>query len=237
MLHVFGAFLTPARELTTGDCGGQADRKLNLGCGHIQPHGWINVDGSIRAYVASRVSWADRLLTTLRIVPASEFNRNTVWVNLQKKFPWADNTIDCVYLGEVLEHFTRQDGFRLVSECFRVLKAGGVIRLRVPDNARFWRNYVAAFDSNYAKPREERTDDHSRWVEMFFRDICVRRGLVGSYGHYHKWMYDEISLVRTLDKIGFVNVSRRQFLDSSIPDVKSVESHEDLTVEATKPRA
>ena len=238
MIEPLLALITPNRDqsLNIGEMTGHA-RKLNLGCGPIQPSGWINVDGSMRAYLASRVSWADRLLTALRVLPASEFNRQTQWVNLQKRFPWPDNSVDCVYLGEVLEHFTRDDGFRLVSECFRVLKPGGVIRLRVPDNARFWRNYLTAFDENLARTPEQRTDDHSRWVEMFFRDICVRRRFLGSYGHYHKWMYDEISLVRTLEKIGFVNVARRPFLDSAIPDVKAVESHEDLTVEGTKPQA
>ena len=238
MMEPLLALVTPNRNAAfENDVTGHAVRKLNLGCGPIQPQGWINVDGSMRAYLASRVSWADRLLTAARVLPPSEFNRNTTWVNLQKRFPWPDNSVDCVYLGEVLEHFTRDDGFRLVSECFRVLKPGGVIRLRVPDNARFWRNYIKEFDENYAKAPAERSDEHSRWVEMFFRDICVRRGLLGSYGHYHKWMYDEISLVRTLEKIGFVSVSRRKFLDSAIPDVKAVESHEDLTVEGTKPQA
>jgi hypothetical protein len=39
-----------------------------------------------------------------------------------------------------------------------------------------------------------------------------------------------------LEKIGFGNVARRNYLDSAIPDVKAVESHEDLTVEGTKPQ-
>ena len=107
--------------------------------------------------------------------------------------------------------------------------------MRVPDNARFWRNYLKEFDENYARPPAQRDDRHSRWVEMFFHDICVRRSAFSSYGHFHKWMYDEISLVRTFEKVGFVNVARRAFLDSAIPDVRSVESHEDLTVEGTKP--
>lgn len=210
-------------------------RKLNLGCGPIQPPGWVNVDGSLRARLASRYSWVDRLMTSVGVFPPTEFNRQTQFANLQKPLPWPDDSADCVYMGEVLEHFTREDGARLLSECFRVLKPGGIMRLRVPDNARFWRNYLKEFDDNYARPPEERTDDHSRWVEMFFRDICVRRSLFSSYGHFHKWMYDEISLVRTFEQVGFVNVSRKQFLDSAIEDVNLVENRDDLTVEGVKP--
>jgi predicted SAM-dependent methyltransferase len=209
--------------------------KVNLGCGPIQPSGWENVDGSIRAFVASRLPWIDIPLTRLGIWPATEFNRATRFANLQKRLPWTDNAVDCVYLGEVLEHFTRDSGLRLLSECFRILKPGGIIRVRVPDNGRFWRNYLQELDAALAKPPAEWTEDHTRWVEMFFRDICVERRMTSSYGHYHKWMYDEISLIRTFQRVGFVSVSRRDYLDSAIPAVGEVESHADLTVEGTKP--
>lgn len=210
-------------------------RKLNLGCGPIQPQGWENVDGSQRAWVASRLSWLDRLMVRLKLWPPTEFSGRTGFANLLKRLHWPDSSVHCLYLGEVLEHFTPEHAIRLLSECFRILKPAGVIRVRVPDNVRFWRNYLKEFDEVYAKPREAWSDDHSRWVEMFFRDISVRRRWFGSLGHYHKWMYDEISLVRTLQRVGFVAVERRKFLDSAIPDVKEVETHEDLTVEGSKP--
>jgi predicted SAM-dependent methyltransferase len=210
--------------------------KVNLGCGPIQPEGWENVDGSIRAFMASRLPWLDVPLTRLGIWPPTEFSRATRFANLQKPLPWSDNTVDCVYLGEVLEHFTRTDGVRLLSECFRVVKPGGAVRVRVPDNGRFWRNYVRELDQALARPQEEWTEDHTRWVDMFFHDICVERRITRSYGHYHKWMYDEISLIRTFQRVGFVNVARRDYLESAIPGVKEVESHADLTVEGTKPR-
>jgi predicted SAM-dependent methyltransferase len=209
--------------------------KLNLGCGPVQPEGWEIVDGSWRAWSASHLSWFDRLMTRLKLWPLTEFTRKTRFANLLKPLPWQTGSVDCIYLGEVLEHFTRQDGMRLLHDCFRILKPGGTIRVRVPDNARFWRNYLNQFDEAYRKPRQEWTESHSVWVEMFFRDICVRRSFRGSFGHFHKWMYDEISLTKTLEKVGFASVERRSFLDSSITDIKSVETHEDLTIEATKP--
>jgi predicted SAM-dependent methyltransferase len=209
--------------------------KLNLGCGHVQPEGWINVDGSLRAWVASRLTPLDSLLVRVGAWPPTEFNGSTVFVNLRRRLPWGDATIDAIYLGEVLEHFTRDDGHYLLGECFRMLKPAGIIRLRVPDNARFWRNYLREFDEIQAKPRGEWTLSHTRWIEMFFRDIAVRRRWIGSYGHFHKWMYDEISLVRTLDDVGFGSAARRAFLDSGIADVHLVESRDDLIVEAIKP--
>lgn len=211
--------------------------KLNLGCGPVQPEGWQNVDGSLRAWLVFRLPWLDGLMVSLTLWPATEFNARTRFANLRRRLPWADNSTDCVYLGEVLEHFTREDGERLMAECFRVLRPGGTIRLRVPDNAFFWRNYLKEFDEIHAKPREQWTSEHSRWVEMFFRDICVKRTMGGSYGHFHKWMYDEISLSLLLQRTGFVSVERRTFLDSAIEGVQAVETRDDLTMEGTKPQS
>lgn len=210
-------------------------RMLNLGCGPVQPAGWVNVDGSVRAWFASRWSVFDRTLTGVGILPKSEFNRTTSYANLSKTLPWDANSVDAVYMGEMLEHFTQADGIKLLAECHRVLKPDGILRIRVPDNMRFWRNYLQEFDAAYAKPRAEWTEKHTRWVEMFFRDICVQRKFRGSFGHYHKFMYDEISLIGTLERAGFRNVERRKYLESSIPNVKAVETHEDLTVEGIKP--
>ena len=209
-------------------------QKLNLGCGPVQPHGWINVDASMRAWLASRLSWLDRLLVQLRVLPPTEFNRQTTFANLMRRLPWDDGSVDCIYMGEVLEHFTRDEGAALLAECFRVLRTGGVLRLRVPDNATFWRNYIRDFDKAFTKPRSEWTDTHTRWIEMFFHDICVRRRFLGSYGHYHKWMYDEISLVHAFERTGFVDVRRREYLDSAIADVSAVENRPDLIVEGRK---
>ena len=49
--------------------------KLNLGCGHVQPIGWVNVDGSRRAWVASHLWWLDRLLVACRQWRPTEFGR------------------------------------------------------------------------------------------------------------------------------------------------------------------
>ena len=83
-------------------------------------------------------------------------------------------------------------------------------------------------------PRAEWTLHHTRWIKMFFRDICVRRPLWRSMGHYHKWAYDEISLVKLLEQTGFHHVTALPFQESRIPDIASVEVRFDLNVEATK---
>jgi predicted SAM-dependent methyltransferase len=209
--------------------------KLNLGCGPVLINGWENVDGSLRAWATSRLPRLDRFLVRLKILPPTEFTRAVQFVDLQKRLPWLESSIEVIYLGEVLEHFTSENAVGLLKECFRILKPDAVIRIRVPDNAQFWRNYLSEFDATRARSRNEWTLAHTRWIEMFFRDICVKRRFFGSYGHFHKYMYDEISLIKLLEAVGFQQVNRRAFLDSVIADIRLVEVRADLIVEARKP--
>jgi predicted SAM-dependent methyltransferase len=138
-------------------------------------------------------------------------------------------------MGEVLEHFTLLDGTKLLRECYRVLKPAGVIRIRVPDNARFWGNYLDEFKALKQGPRSAWNTHHSRWVEMFFREICVRKpGRFQSIGHFHKWMYDEVSLVKLLEELGFRDVNRMEFHKSRLADIERVEARDDLIVEGVK---
>jgi predicted SAM-dependent methyltransferase len=153
-----------------------------------------------------------------------------------KRFPYDDNSVIAIYSGEMLEHLTREEGERFLNESFRVLKPGGVLRVRVPDNYRFWKNYTEDYEQAHHRPRKQWDEEHTRWISMFFREICVRRTLLSSMGHYHKWMYDEISLVLAFERVGFVEVERRGLHNSRIPDVALVEVRDDLIIEGTKPK-
>jgi predicted SAM-dependent methyltransferase len=211
--------------------------KLNLGCGHVTPGGWVNVDGSNRAWLASRLPAVDRLFTSIGVLPRSEFTGEAVYADLTKEFPWPDGSASAVYMGEVLEHFTPEAGEALVRRCHKVLRPGGVLRLRVPDNARFWRNYLEEYTATRARPRKDWTIEHSQWIERFFRDICVERPgrfSARSFGHFHKWMYDDLSLIALFEKVGFREVDRMTFRQSRIEDIERVEARDDLIVEGIR---
>jgi len=114
--------------------------KLNLGCGPIQPKGWINIDGSNRAWLASRFNSIDRLLVKLGILPKTEFNSDTKFVNLVKGLPFRDGAVDFIYAGELWEHIEHKDALELAKDCCRVLRQGGVLRICVPDGPFFGQN-------------------------------------------------------------------------------------------------
>lgn len=222
------------RQATDPRLGGV---RINLGCGPVQPDGWINVDCSNRARLARYVPVIDRVLTKLGIIPPTEFSRRTTIWNLKRPLPVPDEGVTAFYAGELLEHLTLEDGRRLLKECYRALIPGGILRVCVPDNYEFWARYCRAVEENLARPDETWNDeDSTRSVWLFFKDICVDRPILSSMGHFHKWAFDQISLTLEFKRAGFTGVSRRKFQDSDIPGIELVERSDFLIVEGQKPR-
>jgi len=209
--------------------------KLNLGCGPVQPEGWINIDGSNRAYLASKLNWLDNLLVKLKIIPLTEFNKSTKYHNLFKGLPYPNNSAGCIYAGELWEHFEYQNALNLMKECYRVLKPKGVLRLCVPDGLRFWGKYLEIYQKELSKPRNAQNAQALRdHVQMFFNTICTKKIYLGSMGHTHKWNYDEIQLIEMFELNCFSNVERMQYHRSRIPKINSVERSAFLIVEGVK---
>lgn len=210
---------------------------MNLGCGAVQPSGWVNVDGSNRAWLAARLPWVDRLLVRLRLLSPTEFGPQVQYSELSKPLPYAGESVSCIYAGELWEHFRYDDAARLTGECYRVLAPGGVLRVRVPDGRAFAGKLLRLIDEQLAEPPDQRSAEAIRaYVQDFFKDICTRKVRFGFMGHFHKWLFDEVQLVDLFERAGFVDVQRRKFHDSRIPDVAAVEVCPDLIVEGVKPR-
>lgn len=92
--------------------------RLHLGCGPIQPAGWINVDPDPR--------W-DAMY-------GNPLDRGGL--------PWPDETFECAYANHVLQAVAYPDLVPWLREVRRVLADGGVLRLVVPDLLLGVRNYV-----------------------------------------------------------------------------------------------
>ena len=82
--------------------------KLNLGCGSCFSPGWINLD----------------------LRPGDPAIQNH---DLRNPLPFSGESCSAIYCSHVLEHLTREDASALIGECSRVLRAGAIIRVAVPD--------------------------------------------------------------------------------------------------------
>jgi SAM-dependent methyltransferase len=63
---------------------------------------------------------------------------------VRKGLPFRTGAFDVVYHSHLLEHLTRTEGTALLTECWRVLRPGGVLRVAVPDLERIATLYVDA---------------------------------------------------------------------------------------------
>jgi predicted SAM-dependent methyltransferase len=208
--------------------------RLNVGCGMQAPPGWTNVDGSWNARLA-KYPKIRRMLSRLRLLPSDKleipWSSSIVIHDIRKPLPFSDNSASVVYASHVLEHLYREEGQRLMAESFRVLEAGGVLRIVVPD----LRTIVEEYLGNAASKGQRGDSEAIRPADRMNQRLLMRWPTPSSsyllyrvYNswqdfHSHKWMYDADSLIALFNRTGFVQVERRECHDSRIAGIPEVE--------------
>jgi len=115
--------------------------KINVACGASFAEGWVNVD----------------------FLPGSKEVRQ---VNILNGLPFADNSCDVIYASHFLEHLTIEMAESFLRESYRVLRAGGRIRIVVPD--------LEEICSTYIKYRQSEQHQFADFVAVELIDQCVR---------------------------------------------------------------
>lgn len=245
----------PMSSLSHGiDTAQAASRlQLNLGCGPHAVEGWVNLDGSWGARLAKH-RLLKRALRSAGILPAgvldTGWSSSVVVHDVRKRLPFGDSLFSAVYASHLLEHVYFNEGQRLLAECFRVLRAGGVLRMVVPDLRAIITEYVSSpdkFDGTTGNGSIETSADRVNH-RLLFRGTTPPGGsaLYRLYSsstdfHSHKWMYDAQSLTHHLRRRGFVQVTQRGYRESRISDIASIEqpgrvlNGEGVCVEGVKP--
>ena len=131
---------------------------VNVGCGRVWHRDWINLDHQ----------------------PSSP---EVKAFDIRKPLPFENGTCDAVYASHVLEHLDRDEGRRLLRECRRVLKPGGVVRIVVPDLEDFCRYYLQRLAAVIEHPSEE-NDMAYNWAYLHLIDQHVRRRSGGELAPY-----------------------------------------------------
>ncbi len=116
--------------------------------------------------------------------------RSDVFMDVSKPLPLPSSMIDVVFLEEVIEHISAQDGKTLLKECFRVLKPGGWLRITTPSLDYFARRALESAGS-----------------EQEVNDIF--------YCHGHRHIYSEEGLRTILALTGFAELTQSSYRDAS----------------------
>ena len=170
-------------------------KKLHLGAGGRQMAGWANVDID---------------------------GRNIIW-DLTKPLPVRRGSVDFVYSEHFIEHISKDEGLRLLSNLREVLADEGVLRISTPDLAAAARNYISG---NLVTVPDYDWEPQS---------LCeMLNDMMRAWGH--QFVYDESELVASLKFAGFSHVKRVRWLESEHRELCNLESRpdmNDLIVEAT----
>lgn len=192
---------------------------LHIGCGkHVLP-GWLNADSYIQ----------DPALPVCRF-------------DASQKFPFADEAFAYVFSEHMIEHISYVAGRHMLAECKRVLKPGGILRLSTPD---------LDFLLDLRRPDKSPLQlDYIRWaaetntpgVPDLTNEVFLINNFVRDWGH--TFIYDEKTLVQSLQLTGFSKLQKCGLQESSVECLRNLENEtrmpagflrlESMVFEATK---
>lgn len=216
--------------------------RLNLGCGNVRPAGWVNTDSSWNANL-QRIPVVGTVVNKLFSTVAYDTS-NLKYMNLNKRWKYAPDSVDIVYASHLFEHLTLKSTDLFLREAYRTLKPGGVIRIVVPDLYKIAKRYISEYESDH-----EDTTKFIMWAINMHREgqygvsIPVWKKVVleiQGYPHQHKFMYDEKSLSKKMARYGFVDLLSLEYgLSTYIEEIADVEgkseSYLSVYIEGKKP--
>ena len=221
--------------------------KVNLGSGSRGIEGWINIDIGLKYYAYKFLPLLS-FLSKINLISIDTVN----WIkdtgrpppnwkkrDIRKKLPFKDNSVDFVYMSEVIEHFYFWEAVNILKEIHRILKPSGVLRITTPDIKKICQAYLSneidSFEFNsffypsyhYKKPKI---------IEKIGAKIYNTR--------YHLWLYDFATLKHILESLNFINIVELEPLKGKTPDLDKLENYDyssdkmrlrSMYIEAEKP--
>ena len=193
------------------------NRRLHLGCGGYAMDGWTNIDGG------DGINYdppADPRVVKLDVFAALA--------------TLPDRSVEFIHSEQFFEHFTRQEGFRLMRECYRVLVPSGVMRTQVPDLewvVKLYRDEVpfARWDTVQYPHRMRHIattrDPYGRLIdgETYLPSMMINNGF---HMDGHKYLYDWKTLEQTLRLAGFGKIVRCDFGKSEHAALDGIDHHD-----------
>jgi predicted SAM-dependent methyltransferase len=184
------------RPLTQRRLAGET--KIHLACGSNVLEGWANVD-----------------LTG---------NRRVVGWNLTQRLPVRSESIDFIFCEHFIEHISLEDGKRFLSECRRMLRPGGVLRVSTPSLTKLVEEYMAC--------------RLSEWTDVGWKPTTPCRLLNEGFRLWgHQFIYDVRELRKILEEAGYCNITEQAWHESAHPELRGLECrpfHGEVIFQATK---
>lgn len=176
-------------------------KKVNLGSGPSGKKGWINYDWGLLPFLNKY--GLIKLAVFFGFIDKSYLIKwpKIYLVDIRKKLPLADSSVDFVYCSHVLEHFKPNIIDKVLGESRRILKKNGILRVVIPDIEYILKNYKNAKQFNeyvfgYDKEKKYK-------FSMFIRG--------------HEWMMDKEEIKNKLIKAGFRKIKFTRITKLDLP--------------------
>jgi predicted SAM-dependent methyltransferase len=164
---------------------------LNLGCGSRYHRDWINID-----FVSS--------------------SSDVISYDLTGRLPFSESEIDVVYHSHLLEHFRKDHALYFLTECFRILKPGGIIRVAVPDLEQIVRAYLELLDNSLKD--DEIAKKRYDWIMIEMLDQMVRNQSGGNMLKY--WRQNPMPAEDfVIQRVGSEALNFMNQVRNSMPDI------------------
>jgi SAM-dependent methyltransferase len=121
--------------------------RVNIGCGPLVRPGWINLD-------------------------RQKHSPDVTPYDIRRGLPFGDGQVDACYTSHMVEHLSAPEAKQFLTECFRVLKPGGIIRVVVPDLESIAKGYLDALQA--ARTGEPGAVANYDWMMIELLDQSVR---------------------------------------------------------------
>ena len=193
-------------------------KKLHIGCGMNAPEDFDNYDAS-PTLKFERIPILGKLYTK----NATRFPENAKYGSIISGLFVDKNSYDLVYCSHVLEHLSKDEFYIALKNIYSYLKPNGIFRVIMPDLNQYTRLYLDKYSSNSETSSIDFMNDTLLGIERVrkrnFYDI-LKNGLSNSR---HIWLWDDISTRKVVSDIGFINIERKNYMDSGINGFDTIE--------------
>lgn len=205
-------------------------------------HGHVVRAGRVRSYLSATSEPALQVGAGPMRLPGwlnSDLISGDIQLDIGRRLPLPDDSFAFAFGEHVIEHLPARAGEHMMSELFRVLRPGGVLRLTTPD----LRKIIAIYED---RNPEISQDAYKRYLgdltgKRYGHPCEVFNDFLRLWGHHY--VYDEDDLTARLLAAGFAEVVRVEPGESAHERLRGVERHgtepwvnraEAMCLEATK---
>jgi SAM-dependent methyltransferase len=190
--------------------------KLQLGAFNCPCDGWVNTDITAHLFI-SRVPFLPEMMHAVSLLSDQRLRehragtfRKLTYLNLNKRWHFKSNSFEAVYSSHVLEHLPLATARQCLTEVYRCLVPGGVVRTALPDLDMFIGRYdrdksfdwaVGLFEANEAGAKNQ-----------------------------HKFMYNFQSFKKLAGEAGFDRIERCEFQRGKCPDIDQLDNRPDQSL-------